>query len=384
MIIAIDGLEANTQKKVGIGVYAFQIISHIYKFLIQNSEFRIQNKLLFRIYLPNKPIGDMPHETDWWQYRVINPRRLWTFIALPLALKSDIPKADIIFSPTHYIPRFTKIMKVASIMDTSYLKYPQMFKVRDLQQLKRGTRYSVSHTDCIFTISNASKNDIINAYQKDSQQIVVTYPGITMKKANKNISKTKILEKYKISKNYIFSVGTLQPRKNYIRLIVAFGIFLKENRQKFSNVQLVIAGKKGWLYEDILREPGKRGLAKSVKFLDYVDDADLPILYQNALCFALPSLYEGFGLPVAEAMSFGCPVVVSNVSSLPEVAGNAAVYVNPESAKDIAKGLLASVRQRNLMQGKLRVKKGKDHIKQFTWENAAADTLENLVKLAEK
>ena len=140
----------------------------------------------------------------------------------------------------------------------------------------------------------------------------------------------------KTYKNYILSVGTLQPRKNYSKLIEAFSLFLKANKQKFSDLQLLIIGKKGWLYEEILAAPRKFGVAERVKFLDFVKDEDLPGYYAHALCFALPSLYEGFGLPVLEAMAYQCPVVVSNVSSLPEIAGKAAVYVDPESAESIA------------------------------------------------
>jgi glycosyltransferase involved in cell wall biosynthesis len=178
-----------------------------------------------------------------------------------------------------------------------------------------------------------------------------------------------------VPKNYILSVGTLQPRKNYVKLIEAFALFLKENKQKFSDLKLVIIGKKGWLYEPILAAPKKYGVEDRVKFLDFVPDADLPGFYAHALCFALPSLYEGFGLPVLEAMAYKCPVVVSNVSSLPEIAGTAGIYVDPNSVESIAKGLLTAVRQRNLIQGKTRVTAGVAQTKKFTWEKAAKQTL---------
>ena len=182
-------------------------------------------------------------------------------------------------------------------------------------------------------------------------------------------------------KNYILSVGTLQPRKNYTRLIEAFSLFLKANKQKFSDLQLLIIGKKGWLYEDILAAPKKFGVGDRVKFLDFVPDSELPSFYQHALCFALPSLYEGFGLPVLEAMAYKCPVVVSNVSSLPEIAGEAGIYVDPASAESIAQGLLTAVRQRNLIQGKQRISTGLAQMKKFTWEKAARQTLDVLEKL---
>src|SRR3990167_11051261 len=156
-----------------------------------------------------------------------------------------------------------------------------------------------------------------------------------------------ISEKYGIEGNFFFFGGTLQPRKNLLRLIEAFSRICqpelvsgsqskRDSDLRQNDTELVIVVKKGWLYEEILEAPKKFGVEDKVKFLDYVSDEDLPLLYKNALCFVLPSLYEGFGLPVLEAMQYGCPVITSNVSSLPEAGGDAAVYVDPESVDDIA------------------------------------------------
>jgi glycosyltransferase involved in cell wall biosynthesis len=378
MIIAIDGYEANISQRVGIGRYAFEIISHMYKLCkIHRPESNGQN-LLFKIYLPTDPQSHMPNQTDWWQYRIAKPVKFWTLIGFPMALAKDSPRADVIFSPTHYVPRFTCVKRVMSIMDLSYMKFPQLFKSNDMYKLTNWTRYSVSHTDRIFTISEASKRDIINAYQVQPEKVVVTYPGIETKNI-KMSDKSEITHKYKISSNFILAVGTLQPRKNYIKLIEAFSIFLRQNKQRFESLQLVIVGKKGWMYDEIIKAPQKFGVSDQVKFLDFVDDSDLPALYKNAICYVLPSLYEGFGLPVAEAMSFGCPVVVSNNSSLPEIAGKAGIYIDPENPTSIAEGMLTAVRQRNLIQGRQRIKTGFEQVKKFSWEKAARETLRTLI-----
>ncbi|KKS90132.1 MAG: hypothetical protein UV66_C0008G0007 [Candidatus Woesebacteria bacterium GW2011_GWA1_43_12] len=186
MIIVIDGYEANISNRVGIGRYAYEMLRHIYDD-IKNQKSKIKNtdqklKILdaiFRIYLPNPPLSDMPKETVWWQYRVIGPKPLWTFIGLPLALWRDKPECDVVFSPTHYVPRFINIPRVMAIMDVSYLEYPQLFRAKDLHQLTQWTRYSVRRAARIFTISQFSKDGIIKAYGIPSERVMVTYPGMT-------------------------------------------------------------------------------------------------------------------------------------------------------------------------------------------------------------
>jgi glycosyltransferase involved in cell wall biosynthesis len=138
---------------------------------------------------------------------------------------------------------------------------------------------------------------------------------------------------------------------------------------------LVIVGKRGWLYDDIVSAPTTYATSDRVKFLEYIPDTDLSVLYRNALCFALPSLYEGFGFPVLEAMTYGCPVVVSRTSSLPEIAGEAGIYVDPESIESIAQGLETALNERRTESGKERVDKGRKQVEKFSWERAAQKTL---------
>lgn len=391
MIIAIDGYEANTPNRVGIGRYAFEIIKNIYRINIERKTHNPaspagRSELIFRIYLPDKPLGDMPKETAWWSYRVLRPKKFWTFGSLPFALYSDTPKAHIVFSPTHYIPRFTDIPRVMSIMDLSYLRYPELFRKKDLHQLIHWTNYSAKHAAKIFTISKYSKNDIITEYGVTAEKVVVTYPGLTMinnSKFKSPFEKTqdrqssKVLEKYKISKKYILSVGTLQPRKNYVRLIEAFSKLNKE----YSDTELVIVGKKGWLFEEILSAPLKFGVTERVKFLDFVAENDLPYLYKNANSVVLVSLYEGFGLPVLEAMALGTQVVVSNVSSLPEVAGSAGIYVNPMDLVSIVNGLKTALSEYGTKTWRDRILLGKELSKKFTWDKAAKETLKVLMEV---
>jgi len=261
-------------------------------------------------------------------------------------------------------------------MDLSYLHFPGMFRKQDLYQLKNWTAYSVKKAKKILTISKASRDDIIKYYQVPEEKVVVTYPGIDRVSSikykqsfssNKVSSMENIRKKYGIEGDYILSVGTLQPRKNYIRLIEAFSTLTP------NPYTLVIVGKPGWLFEEIYQAPKKFGVEKKVKFLNYVPDEDLPGLYKGAICFVLVSLYEGFGIPVLEAMANSCPVVASNVSSLPEVVGKAGILVDPHNIEDIARGIKEALTRRNEL-----VKKGLHQYRQFSWEKCAKETLEVL------
>ena len=373
MIIGIDGNEANVSRRVGISEYSFELLKQFKEFQFFPSRESMRN-VKFRVYLKNIPMDHMPEESERWRYKVIGPRKFWTQFGLPLNLYITQPLPDIFFSPTHYAPRFSPVPTAISIMDVSYIHFPKLFAKRDLYQLRRWTAYSVRNAAQIFTISESSKNDIIKYYKVLPEKVIVTYPGIReISNIKHPMSNIKLLqEKYGISKDFVLFVGTIQPRKNISRLIDAFSQVIKKHK----DIQLIVIGKKGWLYEPILKKPSELGISQSVKFLDFVSDDELPIFYKNAVCYTLPSLYEGFGLPVLEAMQYGCPVITSNVSSLPEAGGDAALYINPKDVADIAKKITELVENTDLR--KKLIEKGYTHVKKFSLKNTAEKTLEVL------
>lgn len=376
MIIGIDGNEANVIRKVGISEYSFELLRQFKKFSLSN--------IKYHIYLKDSPLEHMPEESEAWKYEIVGPKKLWTQIGLPLHLFFEKPRPDIFFSPTHYAPRFSPIPTAISIMDLSYVHFSEMFAKKDLYQLKQWTAYSVKQAKVIFTISKSSRRDILKYYHIPEVRVVVTYPGIKIPFSSRSVglrSKTmeELRKKFAISDKFILFVGTLQPRKNIERLIEAFAS-VKHQASSIKDLELVIVGKKGWLYESILEAPKKHNVEHAVKFLDFVSDDDLESLYTHAICYCLPSLYEGFGLPVLEAMQRGCPVITSNVSSLPEAGGKAALYVNPEDVNDIAKKL-ALIMQDGELRKEL-IHKGYEQVKKFSWEKTAKETLEVLQKLS--
>lgn len=354
MIIWIDGYEANVLQRLGSSQVAFELLRNLEK---------IDQKNEYTILLPSPPLGDLPKERNGWKYKILKPKRLWTQIALPLALYTARQKPDLIFSPTHYIPRFSPVKRVVTIFDLAFLHFPESFLRKDLWQLKNWTKFSAQNADHIITISNFSKKDIIAQYGISKDKITVVYPGFN----------TDIFKKTKATKedNYIIYIGTIQPRKNLSRLIEAVA--------RIENIKLLVVGKtegkgrRGWRYQEILETPKKLGVEDRVKFLGFVPTEDLPKLLSESLAFVLPSLWEGFGIPVVEAMASGVPVIVSNVSSLPEVVGRAGILIDPYSVDQIEQAIRLVVSDKELRQKYS--KAGVEQAKKFSWDKMARQVL---------
>lgn len=376
MKIGINGYETVVQRfgfnkrtgfpnRVGSSEYCFNIIENLNRLDLNND---------YYIYLPINPTGDLPKESQNWHYKIVKKKTLWSLFDLSKDFLFSKEKLNVFFSPTHYLPIYSPFPSIISIMDLSYIYYPGLFKKKDLYQLKLWTYLSVKKAKKIITISQSSKDDIIKNYKVSGNKIVVIYPGL--KDLNSNNNMKDIKKEYGIKNDFILFVGTLQPRKNVARLIEAFS---KMDRK---DLDLVVIGKRGWLYEDILGAPEKFGVKDRVRFLDFVSDEDLPSFYKSAVCYVLPSLYEGFGLPVLEAMKFGCPVLTSNVSSLPEAGGDAAIYFDPLNVDDI-KSKIEKVINDKKLQKEMR-DKGYEQVKKFSWERAAKETLKVLEEVAKK
>lgn len=371
MNIGINGYEAVVPRfgydkdsglpsRVGSGEFCFQL-------LLALSELKSDNN--FSIYLPISPTQDMPKETSNWKYKVFTSKKMWTLLGLSRKLFKNEDKLDVFFSPTHYLPIGFNVPSVISILDVSYLHFPELFNKKDLFQLSYWGKYSINKAKKITTISISSKNDIIKEYGVPAEKIEVIYPGIKQVSGNKHkvSSMDELTKKFEIKGKYILFVGTLQPRKNITRLIEAF------SKIEDKDVQLVIVGRKGWQYEEILSAPEKYGVKERVLFIHDATDEDLPSLYKHAQFFILPSLYEGFGLPVLEAMTYGCPVITSDISSLPEAGGDAALYIDPNDASDITKKMNKLFSNEELRKDL--VEKGREQVKKFSWEKSAKETL---------
>lgn len=359
MIIGVDGNEANVQHKVGVSVYTIQLLHYFQK--------KATKDLQFIVYLRKKPNPELPPESEYFIYKVIWGPILWSQLFLPLHLlisKLTRKNIHVFFSPAHYIPRFCPFKTVVTIHDLSYLYFPNEFLKKDLYQLNNWTKYALNKSFHIIAVSKTTKKDIIHEYAIPEEKISVIYNGYeSMKLPTTN---------YELRTNsypYFLYIGTIQPRKNLSFLVSAFAQFHKTH----PDYKLILAGKKGWLYEDIFKQVEQIGLKDSIMFPGYVSEEEKNNLYRKAVAFILPSLYEGFGIPLLEAMAHSCPVISSFSSSLPEIGGEACLYFDPKNEEDLVERMKSIVSDAALK--KKLVTTGRERIKLFSWDTTGDRTL---------
>ena len=301
--------------------------------------------------------------------------RLWTQGGL--ALRTYLDRLDVLFVPAHTLPILRKpgLPTVVTIHGLEYEYLPEHYRFPQKLYLTWSTRYAVRFADRIIAVSQFTADELQNRLGADPKKISVIHEGVDRKAYQRSFpdaEKQDVLSKLGISKPYLLFLGMVQPRKNLERLIESFSR-VRLTGPGPDSLSLVIAGKFGWMYEKILQAPKKYGVEDRVKFPGFVPQDFLPILLQESLAFILPSLTEGFGLPVLEAMAAGSPVIASKAGALPEVAGEAGLYVDPLSVDDMSKTMQAVVRS-EVMRKELR-KKGLSRVRQFSWERAAVETL---------
>lgn len=296
-------------------------------------------------------------------------RRIWRLAPIPYRwLFGDT--ADITHFFNFVIPKGVKGKVVTTIHDVVWLRYPETMDEKNYKRITQNIQYSINRADCIVAVSESTKQDLIALLQVPAEKIVIASPGVDMVRFQHQYPDEQlqhVRQRYHLPKRYILYMGTLEPRKNIERLVQAFAQL--QQQDDLQSYKLVLAGKKGWQYETIFTQIQQLGIEDAVICTDYVEEEDKAAIYQMADLFVFPSLYEGFGMPILEAMAAGVPVITSNVSSMPEVAGDAALLIAPDSVEQIA-----SAMQRLLTDEALRkrcVQRGYERCKVFTWERSA-------------
>jgi glycosyltransferase involved in cell wall biosynthesis len=304
-------------------------------------------------------------ESSRWPTERRLVRILWEQIAWPAA--SAKKHFDLNHSMAFVMPVFGRIPTVVTVYDTSFVRYPELFPAFQRTYLRQQTRRSAKHARRLITISEAGKQDLHHYFGTPLDKIDVVLPGVDSQfrpLAEAEIERFR--QRNDLMNQFILHVGTLQPRKNIPMLLRA----LANLRDR--PVDLILVGAKGWFYDEIFSEVERLGLRNRVHFPGYVEDAALPFWYNAAKVLVFPSVYEGFGMPIVEAMACGTPVIAAHTSSIPEAGGNAALYFEPQDTEALTNHI-ATLLEDEVVSSKMS-RDGIIHARGFSWQSAGQKT----------
>jgi len=362
--IAIDYTPAREQSG-GIGRYVRELAAALAA---------LDRKTEYRLFVSgsSRPLPPPPAANFIWKPTPIPPRwlaRVWHRARMPIPAEVFTGRIDL-FHATDFVlpPTLPATRTLLTVHDLSFVRVPQAASPSLQAYLNRAVPRSVSMADHILADSQATKDDLLALYGADANKITVLYSGVDSR--FQKITDVTVLRQARakyglIGISYLLSVGTVQPRKNYSRVVRA----LAGLRQRGYDLHYAIAGGKGWLEAEMHQAIAETGLGDAVHLLGFVDDDDLPVLYSAARALVIPSLYEGFGLPILEAMACGTPVITSSLSSMPEVAGAAGVLVDPLDISAIEAAVMRIESDSHYRA--FLIDAGYQQARQFTWEKSA-------------
>jgi glycosyltransferase involved in cell wall biosynthesis len=364
----------------GVGFYVSNLINSLHNLESINFKLGISYQPSLKNWILKNP--EYPTAISNYQalnslfipVRVANPLLLYTPNLFSTLFEPSLKYPNIIHGTNYLVYPFKKSLKILNIYDLTFIKYPEYVNsvVKEYIQI---VKKCLTWTDLVITISESIKQDIIKFLNVDPNKIHVTslasrYDNLYLNNIDL-ISLASSFSKYSFNKPYLLFVSTIEPRKNINTLISAFNLL----KQKYKIPHdLVLIGQKGWNYKPIFEAIALSPYQEDIYHLDYLSDQLVAMFYAKADVFVYPSYYEGFGLPILEAMIFNTPVVTSNVSSMPEVAGDAALLIDPNDSEQLAESILKVVSDRNLRNDL--IKKGQERAKSFSWEKTALETIE--------
>ena len=358
--ICLDISVLNEREKTGVGVYTYQLIKALLKInrsdkfilfgfatyftfdYLKNLEFKNYSNVEMKIYkIPAK----------FFRRTFL----LWQKLNWP-KIEKLVGEFDFFHSFNWNLPPINNGKMIATVFDMTSLLFPNLHQKKTIQLDKVRLQRIKKYADLVITISQNSKKDFLKFSPKSHVDVI--YPGVGENFLSKN-NKSEVLRKYNLEPNFILSVGTLEPRKNITGLIKAY---LKSGIKQ----KLVLVGNWGWENNELAKLIQEN--LNKITALGFIPDEDLPHIYRNALAFVYPSFYEGFGIPVLEALFLGVPVIVSKNSSLTEVGGDAVIYINPHNTQSIVSAL-SKIQDERIREGL--IKKGHIQAKMFSWETSA-------------
>jgi glycosyltransferase involved in cell wall biosynthesis len=356
---------AAVQQRAGIGRYVRELVAAL---------LRQDVPVDYRFFAASPtPLPDLPFPVKRLPFHDRWLMRIWHRARAPLPVELITGPIDLYHSPDFTLPpTLPRTRKLLTVHDLSFVRDPDSAAESLRAFLATVVPRSVARADHVLADSQATKEDLIDLWKTPAEKVTVLYCGVDprFRPVTAPTAHAAIRERYGLGEGpFILSVSTIQPRKNYRRLIQAFAPLA----ERHPGLNLVIGGGKGWGYDEILTEPERLGIVGRVLFPGFIEDSDLPALYSAATALAYPSLYEGFGLPVLEAMACGTPVISSDRSSLPEVTGDAGLQVDPLDVEAWTAGLTKLVEDSALRERL--VARGLEQARHFNWDRAAGELL---------
>ncbi|MBL8029977.1 MAG: glycosyltransferase family 4 protein [Candidatus Doudnabacteria bacterium] len=358
MKIGIEAERANTPQKTGVEHYAKQLILHLAEIDHENEYtlyLRTPPEAWFLSLPKNFKVKVMPFPIFWTQLRV--------------SLEILLNPVDVLFIPASALPIIHPKKSVVTIHDMGWRYFPESFTWFMRNFLEWSTGFAVRHASSIIAVSESTKKDLVKFYGVDGKKVIVVHHGF-----DENVKIKNQKSKLEIREPYILFLSTIQPRKNLEGLIEAFRELKHENPE--IEHKLVVVGKPGWKFEGILKKIEEN--RDIVVYLNHVSEEEKYAILNQASLLVLPSFYEGFGMQLLESFAAGVPVVTSKVSSMPEVAGEAAVYFDPHNRSEI-KNAIKNVLLDKSLSDSLK-QKGRERLKEFSWDKCARETYEVLTK----
>ena len=359
MIIGIDASRATSNAPTGTETYSRELIRAL---------IALDRKNRFRLYAREIGARDVFGAASNFEIRAMPFPRAWTHARLSFEMLTRAP--EVLWVPAHVLPLIHPRRSFVTIHDLGQAHFPEAHPPMQRAYHNWAVGWNTRAASHIFADSESTRDDLTRLFRVSAEKITVVYPAYDAQlyqpiRDAATIEKAKA--KYRIARDYILTIGTIHPRKNYARLIEAF------SKLQIADCTLQIVGKRGWLDDSVYDRVRQLGLESRVQFLDYVPASDMPGLICGARVFAFPSLYEGFGLPILEAQACGIPVVCAMTSSLPEAAGDAALFFDPLDVDAIA-GALQRALTDDARRAKL-IARGFENIKRFSWEVSARQIL---------
>ena len=369
-------LNPNGGERAGVGHYTYYLVKNLLKIDKTND---------YVLFMDHRARGirDFDQKNVKLKFfKFSEYKKYLPFYYSHLAIAKDIKQEelDVLHAPANVIPMKYNGPTVLTIHDMAIYKHPSWFPAGQKFSVNVLVPSSIKRAKKVIAVSQSTKKSIVTLMKTDPKKISVVYEAGEKSKQPTNKAINKTLKKFKLNENYIFSMGTLEVRKNVTRLIKAWEKICLKDPKKMAGWQLAIAGGKGYKFADVFKTIKTSKIGHKIRYIGYVSHEEKYALLKQAAVFAFPSLWEGFGLPVLEAMNTGTPVLTSRISSLPEVAGKAAVLVNPNKIDDISKGLEKLLKNKTTRTKYSKL--GTTQTKKFTWQKTAQETLKIYLEVA--